>query len=208
MRYTKQEQAFNGGNGEMKPALVIVDMIKDNVGTDKHHRVAREAREIIPPLKSFIDYARGENIPVIYANDNFLKGDFIFQGSLGEHALRGTEGARVVEEIAPRRGDLVIEKLRFSAFYRTDLDQVLRRLEVDTVLVVGISTIWCVLLTAADAIANDFYTVILEDLTACHDKEIKKQVLDIYRKSALFPLLKIIPSELFINEYHECPVVM
>ena len=185
----------------MKPALVIVDMIKDNVGTEKHHRVAREAKEIIPLLKGFIDFSREEKIPVIYANDSFLKGDFIFQGGLAEHALRGTEGVEVIDDIAPADGDYVMEKLRFSAFFRTDLDQVLRRLGVDTVLVAGISTIWCVLLTAADAVANDFHTVILEDLTACHDKEVKRRLLDIYRKFPLYPLWKIIPSAAFIGEY-------
>lgn len=185
----------------MKPALVIVDMIKDNVGTDKHHKVAREAREMVPSLKRFIDFAREKGIPVIYANDSFLKGDFIFRGSLSEHALRGTEGTRVIDEIEPRSGDYVMEKLRFSAFFRTDLDQVLRRLGVDTVLVAGISTIWCVMLTAADSVANDFFTVILEDLTACHDKEVKGRFLDMYRKFALYPLLKIGTSDAFIEEY-------
>jgi len=81
----------------MRPALVIVDMIKDNVGTDKHYKIAQEARELLPSLKRFIDFARAENIPVIYANDSFLKNDFIFQGGMAEHALRGTEGSQVVE---------------------------------------------------------------------------------------------------------------
>jgi len=187
----------------VRPVLVIVDMIKDNVGTDKHYRIEHEAREIIPSLQRFIQFARAERIPIVYANDSFLKGDFIFQGRLGEHAIRGTEGTRVIDEIAPAAGDYVMEKLRFSAFFRTDLDQVLRRLGVDTVLVSGISTIWCVLLTAADAVANDFHTVVLEDLTACHDKNVKRQLLDVYRKSALFPLLKIADSELFKREYLE-----
>ncbi|RJQ28224.1 cysteine hydrolase [Candidatus Parcubacteria bacterium] len=187
----------------LKPALVIVDMIKDNVGTEKHYKVAREAREILPSLKRFIEFARAENIPIIYVNDSFIKGDFIFRSGLSEHALRGTEGTQVIEEIMPRSGDYVMEKLRFSAFYRTDLDQVLRRLGVDTVIVTGVSTIWCVLLTAADALANDFYTIILEDLTAAHNKEVKSRILDTYRNFVLYPLLKIIPSELFIAEYNK-----
>lgn len=185
----------------LKPALVIVDMIKDNVGTEKHYKVAREAREILPSLKRFIEFARAENIPIIYANDSFMKDDFIFRSGLSEHALRGTEGTQVIEEIMPRSGDYVMEKLRFSAFYRTDLDQVLRRLGVDTVIVTGVSTIWCVLLTAADALANDFYTIILEDLTAAHKKEVKNRILDTYRNFVLYPLLKIIRSESFISEY-------
>lgn len=187
----------------MNPALVIVDMIKDNLGTDKHHSIAREAREIVPSLKRFIEFARAETIPVIYANDSFLKGDFIFGSRLNEHSLRGTEGTEVIEEIKPQSGDYVVEKLRFSAFFRTDLDQVLRRLGVDTVLVTGISTSWCVLLTAADAIANDFRVVILEDLTACHRKEVKKQIIDLYRNTVLLPLFRIITSELLIDEYQK-----
>lgn len=185
----------------MRPAMVIVDMIKDNVGTEKHHRVSREAREIIPQLQRFIDFSREAGIPIIYANDSFLRGDFIFQGRLSEHAIRGTEGTRVIDEIAPKDGDYVMEKLRFSAFFRTDLDQVLRRKGIDTVLVAGISTVWCVLLTAADAVANDFSTIILEDLTACHDKEIKRQVMDVYRNFALYPLFRIASSDSFLAEY-------
>ncbi len=187
----------------MRPALVIVDMIKDNLETDKHYRIVREAEEIVPPLQRFIRFARTEGIPIVYANDSFLKGDFVFQGKLREHALRGTEGTRVIDAIAPSPGDYVMEKLRFSAFFRTDLDQVLRRLGVDTVLVAGISAVWCVLFTAVDAVANDFRTVVLEDLTACHDKGVKKRVLDVYRDSPLFPLFRIIDSEAFKREYAE-----
>ncbi len=190
----------------MRPALVIVDMIKDNVGTEKHHKIAREALEILPPLKRFIDFARAENIPVIYANDSFLKNDFIFQSRMDEHAVRGTEGTRVVEEIKPERGEYVIEKLRFSAFFKTDLDQVLRNFGVDTVLVAGISTMWCVLLTAADAISSDFYTVILEDLTACHTKDVKNGFLKLYRNSPLYPIWKIVPSESFMDEYRKAKI--
>lgn len=187
----------------MKPALVIVDMIKDNVYSEKHVKVATEAREIVPSLKRFIDFAHAENIPVIYANDSFLKGDFIFKGKMQEHALRRTEGVQVIDEIKPDVNDYVIEKLRFSAFHKTDLDQMLRIMGVDTVLVAGITLNWCVLLTAADAVANDFYTVIVEDLTACHTKDVKKRVIDLYKNSPLAPLFRIMQSEAFIEEYKQ-----
>lgn len=186
----------------MKPALVIVDMIKDNVYSEKHLKVATEAREIVPPLKRFIDFSHAENIPVIYANDSFLKGDFIFKGKMKEHALRGTEGVQVIEELKPDAHDYVIEKLRFSAFHKTDLDQMLRIMGVDTVLVAGITLQWCVLLTAADAVANDFHTVILEDLTACHKKDVKNRVVELYENSPLAPLFRIMQSEAYIEEFN------
>lgn len=187
----------------VKPALVVVDMIKDNVYSEKHLKVAAEAREIVPSLKRFVDFAHGERIPVIYANDSFLKGDFIFQGKMKEHALRRTEGVQVIDELKPDASDYVIEKLRFSAFHKTDLDQMLRIMGVDTVLVAGITLQWCVLLTAADAVANDFHTVILEDLTACHKKEVKNRVVDLYGNSPLAPLFRIVQSDAFIEEYKQ-----
>jgi nicotinamidase-related amidase len=186
----------------VKPALVVVDMIRDNVYSEKHLKVAAEAREIVPSLKRFIDFAHAETIPVIYANDSFLKGDFIFKGKMKEHALRGTEGVQVIDELKPVADDHVIEKLRFSAFHRTDLDQMLRIMGVDTVLVAGITLQWCVLLTAADAVANDFHTVILEDLTACHKKDVKNRVVELYGNSPLAPLFRIMQSEAYIEEFN------
>ena len=50
--------------------------------------------------------------------------------------------------------DMVLPKRRFSAFFKTDLDQTLRTLDVDTVLVGGISTNFCVLTTALDAVCQ------------------------------------------------------
>lgn len=177
-------------------------MIRDNVYSEKHLKVAAEAREIVPSLKRFIDFAHAESIPVVYANDSFLKGDFIFKGKMKEHALRGTEGVQVIDELKPEADDYVIEKLRFSAFHRTDLDQMLRIMGVDTVLVAGITLQWCVLLTAADAVANDFHAVILEDLTACHKKDVKNRVVELYGNSPLAPLFRIMQSEAYIEEFN------
>lgn len=177
----------------MKPALIIVDMIKDNIQTEKHFGISSEAKKIVPDLSLFIKYFRGKKFPVIYANDSFLKNDFIFSGKIKEHAIRGTEGSRVIDSISPQDGDIIVNKLRFSAFYKTDLDQVLRRLGVDTVFVAGISTLWCVFLTAADALSNDFRAVIVEDLTACHKKEIHDRFVDLYRGFPLYPLFRFLP---------------
>lgn len=174
----------------MKPALIIVDMIKDNIQTRKHFGISSEAKKLVPDLALFIKYFREKGFPVVYANDSFLKNDFIFSGKIKEHAIRGTEGSRVIDSISPQEGDIVVNKLRFSAFYKTDLDQVLRRLGIDTVFVTGISTMWCVFLTAADALSNDFRAVIVEDLTACHKKEIHDTFVELYRGFPLYPLFR------------------
>jgi nicotinamidase-related amidase len=170
-------------------------MIKDNIETEKHLGISREAKSLLPNLVCFINYFRGKGFPVVYANDSFLKNDFIFRGKMKEHAVRGTSGTQVIDIISPKQNDIIINKLRFSAFYKTDLDQILRRLGVDTVFVVGISTMWCVFLTATDALSNDFYTIIVEDLAACHKKETHDKFVDLYKDFPLFPLFRFSTSQ-------------
>jgi len=176
------------------PALIIVDMIKDNIETDKHLGISREAKSILPDLVGFINFFREKGFPVVYANDSFLKNDFLFRGKMKEHAVRGTSGTQVIDIIFPKQNDIIINKLRFSAFYKTDLDQILRRLGIDTVFVVGISTMWCVFLTATDALSNDFYTIIVEDLAACHKKEIHDKFVNLYKNFPLFPIFRFLTS--------------
>ena len=179
----------------MTPALIIVDMIKDNIETEKHLGISQEAKSILPNLVCFINFFREKGFPVVYANDSFLKNDFIFYGKMKEHAVRGTIGTQVIDILSPKPNDIIINKLRFSAFYKTDLDQILRRLGVDTVFVVGISTMWCVFLTATDALSNDFYTIIVEDLSACHKKEIHDKFINLYKNFPLFPLFRFLTSQ-------------
>jgi nicotinamidase-related amidase len=76
----------------------------------------------------------------------------------------------------------------------------LRTLGVDTVAVGGINTHFCVLATAFDAVCNDLFTVILEDLSAAHKKEIHQTFVDAYRHNVLYPLLRVATSAAFMEE--------
>jgi nicotinamidase-related amidase len=184
----------------VKPAVVVVDMLVDNLKTHLHSAIAREGMAIVPALQTLLAECRKRRIPVLYANDSFLPGDALFGGALKPHSLRGTPGAEVIPEIAPQPGDYVVSKRRFSGFYKTDLDQTLRLLGVDTVAVAGITTFFCVLTTALDALAQDFRAVILEDCSAAPKREIHTACLDLYRKTAMWPLLRVETSAQFLAE--------
>ncbi len=84
----------------MKPALIIVDMLEDNYG-DRSNKT-REEERIVPLVRDFLRTCRGISIPVIFACDSFLEGDFLFGGRMKPHAIRGTEGARVLHDLEPR----------------------------------------------------------------------------------------------------------
>jgi nicotinamidase-related amidase len=184
----------------MKPAIIIVDMVKDNLKESPRNPVYREANQIVPNLNKLLDEGRRKGIPIIFACDSFLENDFIFKGRMKIHSIRGTHGAEVIEALRPLPTDIVLPKRRFSAFFKTDLDQTLRTLGVDTVIVTGITTETCVLMTAMDGLCHDLSVILLEDCTASRSKDLRERCLDLYRDFALGPLLRIMTLEEFLKE--------
>ncbi len=183
-----------------KPAIIVVDMIKDNLKETSRHPVTLEARRILPNLQRLLTESRKRGFPVVFACDSFLKDDFIFRGRMKVHALRGTAGAEVIEELCPHPIDILLPKRRFSAFYKTDLDQTLRLLGVDTIVVAGITTEVCVLMTALDGLCHDFCVILLDDCTASRSAEIHDTCLGLYRDFALYPLLRDMGLSDFLAE--------
>jgi nicotinamidase-related amidase len=185
----------------MTPAIIVVDMLKDNFKKEANLRIPFEALRIIPTIKKLLDHGRGMAWPIIFACDSFLEGDFIFQGRMKPHSIRGTQGAEVIQDLTPLATEMVLEKRRFSAFFKTNLDQTLRTLTVDTVVLAGVSTHVCILMTAMDALSHDFHSIIIEDCCAAHKPEVHRATLDLYRNFALYPLLRILSLENFLKEW-------
>jgi nicotinamidase/pyrazinamidase len=181
----------------MKTAILVVDMLKDNLKEGNHPVALDQARAIIPNINRLTEMARRNNLPVIFANDSFLSGDFIFQGRMKEHALRGTEGAQVSDDLCRRDGDIHLSKRRFSAFFKTDLDQTLRLYGVGGVAIAGINSHWCVLQTAFDALANDFCAFIISDCCASFNAAVHETTMNLYRKNPLQPLFQVMTAAEF-----------
>jgi ureidoacrylate peracid hydrolase len=87
-------------------------------------------------------------------------------GSSSRILVRDTWNTRNVPELAPEPGDIVVSKHRYSGFFETDLDDVLRGLGVTHLLVAGCTTSVCVESTVRDATFRDYTCVVLEDCTA------------------------------------------
>ena len=152
----------------MREALIIIDMLNDFVtGPLKTENAAK----IIPKIKSLIQKARENGIPVIYSNDAHLPNIDREFDKWGPHAIKGTEGAEVIEELKPNEGDYIIEKRRYSGFYQTDLDMLLRELKVETVILTGLHTHICVKHTAADAFFRGYKIIIPKDCVTSFTQE-------------------------------------
>lgn len=185
----------------MKYALIVVDMIRDNVGMHLSGGRSNEFLKIIPNLQRLLTECRTRGVPVVFANDSFMEGDLLFSGRMKPHAIRGTDGVKVVEELGPEPGDTVLEKRRLSAFFKTDLDMTLRLWKVDTIIVTGIATPGCVFMTAMDGFSHDFRAVILEDCCAAHRPEIHETFLAALRMMPLDPLVRILKLDELLAEW-------
>lgn len=150
-------------------ALLVVDMLEDFVAPDAPLEVPG-ARSIIPNIKREIDKARREGRPVVYVNDAHDAGDPEFE-FWPPHAVAGSPGAEVVEELAPRPGDIVVEKKSYSGFYGTDLESRLKFLDVDQLTVTGVVTNICILYTSVDALMRGFKVEVPDDCVAALSDE-------------------------------------
>jgi nicotinamidase/pyrazinamidase len=184
----------------LKPAIIVVDMLKDSFNDAHGNPATPFARSIVPRINRLTERARSQSIPVIFSMDSFLPGDFIFGGKMKEHSLRGTPGADVTDKLNQFPTDYYSPKRRFSAFFKTDIDQTLRLLDVDTAVITGINSHWCVLSSALDALANDFHAIIIEDCCASYTREIHETTMNLYRKNPLFPLFRILTLDEFLKE--------
>jgi ureidoacrylate peracid hydrolase len=151
-------------------ALLIIDMLNEFL-KDGGKMPFDRGRKIIPNVKRLLERCRKAKIPVIYLNDTHRadKYDWEFEKRI-PHCIENTWGAEVIEELAPQKGDYVIQKRRYSGFYGTDLDTVLRELKVNTLLVTGVVTNICVRSTIHDAFFRGYKVIVPKDCVEATDQ--------------------------------------
>ncbi len=185
---------------DYRPALIIIDMVKDNFDETRRLPITALFKKIIPPVNALIKVFRGRKYPVVFATDSFQMGDFYFRGRMKPHSLTGTAGAGIIDELDRREEDCWMPKPRMSAFFKTGLEGWLRDREVSLCALCGIATNFCVLTSAFDALANDFRAVLIEDCCAAASEKIQSQTCDLYRRNPLYPLFRVMNSKEFIQE--------
>ena len=151
-------------------ALVIVDLIEDFVDPegalscgDAGLRAAERAGE---HLKAW----RAEGLPVFHVTDRHRPDDAEFR-FWPPHAVEGTWGARIHRSVTPAPGELIVPKRRFSGFFGTDLDGLLRESDLHELSICGVCTNICVLYTSVDAQMRGYDVSVLADACASYDAQ-------------------------------------
>ena len=140
-------------------ALIVVDMQNDFVKPGGA-LVVETAAATIPAIQRLLALARAKGMKVFFTQDTHEEGDIEFP-IWGPHVLRGTWGWQIVDELAPRPGERVIEKLRYDGFFGTPLDHELRLAGIQSVIVCGTVANICVLHTAGSAALRGYRVVLL-----------------------------------------------
>jgi nicotinamidase-related amidase len=142
-------------------ALLVIDMLNDFVLDGAPLKVPKIER-IIEPIKREIEKARSEGYHVVYLCDSHEENDREFE-LFPPHAIRNTEGSKIIEELKPQGNDIIVRKNTFSGFFNTDLDEILKKLSVKKLIVTGDVTNICILYTVASAVMRGYKVDVVKD---------------------------------------------
>jgi ureidoacrylate peracid hydrolase len=159
-----------------KTAMIVVDMQNDFVASGAAMETPA-ARAVVPKVADALKICRDAGIKVIYTAhvhrrdgcDMGLFDDMHPPIANREALVDGTPGVDIYPELAPAPDEHVIKKHRYSGFFGTDLDMILREWGVDTVIISGTTTENCCHATARDAMFRNYRVVFLSDATATYD---------------------------------------
>src|SRR5512133_451378 len=126
-----------------KEALLVIDMLNDFVLPGAPLEVL-DIRNVIKSIQQEVNIARLAGRPVIYVCDAHAPDDREFSRfGWPAHAVKATKGAEIIDELAPLPGDVVVKKDTYSSFYGTNLEVILKDLEVDSLRLTGCVTHIC-----------------------------------------------------------------
>lgn len=162
-------------------ALLIMDVQNSIV-----ERFAEGSPDYLSTLAAAATAARAAGVPVVYVRVAFRPGapeisanNKTFAAIAANRAMAIDDTATAVHEaVAPQPGDIVVTKKRVSAFAGSDLDLVLRSLEVRSLVLAGIATSGVVLSTVRQAADLDFQLTVLRDGCLDADPEVHRVLLD------------------------------
>ncbi len=181
--------------------LLIIDMQYDFLDASSPLFVG-DGPSIISNVREILNYFRENKFHLIFVkrlhrvdgSDVDKTRIELFQRT-GGFLIEGTRGAEIVEAIKPLSSEAVVVKKRWAAFFHTDLDLILRRMEIKTLIICGLQTSNCIRASVTDAISLDYDVIVLEDGTASSNLEIQKSnLLDMENMGA-----KILRTDEVIN---------
>lgn len=154
-------------------ALMIIDMQND-FAKNGGALYFDGAENVIPKIVELVKKAKSKNLPIILTQDWHEEDDKEFE-IWPKHCIKDTYGARIIDEIESLLKDYekvyYIKKTRYSAFYNTNLNEILKDLSINEVDLVGLVSNICVLFSAEELRNRDIKVNLYRDGTDSYDKQ-------------------------------------
>ena len=182
----KDLQSYSTGIGNF-PALVVVDMCKGFI--DSSSPLGFDCPELIASNFKLVNKFRKKKLPIIftttiYRDDEEAK---VFRNKLPSLNILQPNSPEVsfIDELSPTNEDILIEKKFASAFFETNLVDHLKEMNVDSLIITGVTTSGCVRATAVDSLQNNFLTIVVEDCVGDRNLDAHKaNLFDLSKKYA------------------------
>ena len=158
------------------PALVVVDMCKAFI--DSSSPLGFECDELIQANINLVNKFRLNKLPVIFTTTIYRNASeaSVFRSKIPALNILEPESDAItfIDDLAPLKDDILIEKKFASAFFQTKLTDSLLKIQADSVVICGVTTSGCVRATAVDSLQNNFPTTIAEDCVGDRDLDAHK----------------------------------
>ena len=168
-----------------KCALLVVDM---------QNYFLPVASPIVDRVLSIVNACRLRNVRILFTRHGHR--DIEKDGGLllqwwGDCILHGTRDWEIMDVLTPSQTDSVVDKNRYSAFFGTGLDEMLRAEGIEELIITGVMTNCCCETTARDAFMRDYRVFFLSDATAAADEELHLATL----KNMAFAFAHVLDTE-------------
>lgn len=166
-----------------KTALLVIDMVYDFVNP-KGLVYYPQNEAVLPKIRKLIDKCRENKSLIIFIVDSHRPGKYDAElASVRKHCIHGTGG----DEIAPCLGydevnDFIVYKRRYSSFFGTDLDLILREHNIKNLIICGTKTNCCIRSSVHDAYYLNYNVIVPEDCVATNSDVVNKvHLTDIHK---------------------------
>ncbi len=156
----------------MNVAVLIIDMQEDFF---VHERLAQRRGELTQRVNELVGICRAARAKVVWVKQEFSPDLMDASLEVRNRGIRvviaGTPGASILSELDFRESDRLVVKKRYSAFFGTDLDYLLARLQTRQLIVAGVNTHACVQTAVVDAYQRDYEVILASECIESHDPE-------------------------------------
>lgn len=191
-------QSWEAIYGPLRPVVTVIDLQKEAF---QYGRLAKIRNELVSNTNTLTAAARAFGVPILWIRQEFepdLSDIDIGNKSRGIPCfIKGSFGAQWLAGLVIEENEPEIIKKRYSAFFGTDLDEILRRNGINTIVMAGINTQACIQATALDGYQRDLLIILATDCINSFDEEFHNVALRFLTRKITKPGRNIEIKQLF-----------